>query len=289
MSGNEQRMTIYAFHSNLQFGDAARRSSGNCVVGRSRVHEFTELYPDTTDMRFGLLALAILSAGTAQAAVTHIPIKSKLVLGPGEAYTVTIEATEPTEIGWQAVQAKRCTTNCVQATDVTGGINYSIATPLGASMKYKPASGKISIEYKNVSGEPVTVDVFRIERTCEAEACKFLGTEQNGRWLVFKVDEFKSITTSADGSYSTIAGVTTSGRAFSVKAVWWTDDKKALGVNCAPFVTRYVDNHTPKERYRPYIISGQAVGEGSDIVLRSIDACAPKAPNFGVPEKNVFK
>jgi len=23
------------------------------------------------------------------------------------------------EIGWQAVQAKRCTTNCVQATDVT--------------------------------------------------------------------------------------------------------------------------------------------------------------------------
>lgn len=36
-------------------------------------------------------------------------------------------------------------------------------------------------------------------------------------------------------------------------------------------------------------IEGQAVGEGDNIVLRSIDTCAPKAPNFGVPEKNVFR
>jgi hypothetical protein len=37
------------------------------------------------------------------------------------------------------------------------------------------------------------------------------------------------------------------------------------------------------------VISGQAVGEPASIVLKSIDTCAPKAPNFGVPDTNVFK
>ncbi len=160
---------------------------------------------------------------------------------------------------------------------------------MGASRKYTPASGKISVEYKNVSSEPVTIDVYRVQRTCEAEACKFLDEDQKGRWLVFKVDEFKSIVTSKDGSYSVISGVTITGRPFSLRAVWWTDDKTALMVNCAPFVTRYLDSHTPKEQYRPYVISGQAIGEAADIVLKSIDTCAPKAQNFGVPDKNVFK
>jgi hypothetical protein len=240
-------------------------------------------------MRPSILLFLVFWAGPAHGAVVHVPIKSGLVLKPGEAQTITVAATEPMEIGWQAVQAKRCTTNCVQATDVTGGINYMIATPLGASRKYAPASGKISVEYKNMSGEPVTIDVYRVQRTCEAEACRFLDEGQKSRWLVFKVDEFKSITTSKDGSYSVISGLTIAGRPFSMRAVWWTDDKTALMVNCAPFVTRYLDNHTPKEQYRPYVISGQAIGEAASIVLKSIDTCAPKAPNFGVPDKNVFK
>jgi hypothetical protein len=231
----------------------------------------------------------VLWAGAAHGAVVHVPIKLSLALKQAEAYTITVEATEPTEIGWQAVQTKRCTTNCVQATDVTGGINYTIATPLGGSMKYTPASGKISIEYKNVSSDPVIINVYRVRRTCEAEACKFLDESQKGRWLVFKVDEFTSIATSKDGSYSVITGVAMTGRAFTFRAVWWTDEKTALMVNCATFVTRYVDNHTPKEQYRPYVISGQATGEAANIVLKSIDTCAPKAPNFGAPDQSVFK
>jgi len=236
-----------------------------------------------------MLLFSLLWVGAAHAAVEHVPIKSNVELKPDEARTITVEATQPTEIGWQAVQAKPCTTNCVQATDVTGGINYTIATPLGASMKYTPASGKITVEYKNVSSEPVTINVYRVQRTCEAEACKFLDERQKGRWLVFKVDEFKSIETSKDESYSVISGVTITGRPFSFRAVWWTDDKKNLMVNCAPFVKRYLDRRTPKEQYSPYIISGQAVGEPANIILKSIDTCAPKAPRFGVPEGNVFK
>ena len=82
-----------------------------------------------------------------------------------------------------------------------------------------------------------------------------------------------------------------SGRAFSFKAVWWTDDKTAaLLVNCSPSVTKYTWTHTPKDQCRPYVISGQAIGEAANnIVLKSIDTCAAKAPNFGVPDKNVFK
>jgi hypothetical protein len=240
-------------------------------------------------MHRGMLLAFLFWAGAAHAAVVHVPLKSGLVLKPGEVYAVSVDATEPLEIGWQAVQAKPCTTNCVQATDVTGGVNYTIATALGAAMKYSPAAGKITVEYKNVSSEAVTINVYRVKRTCDAEACKFLDQGQKGRWLVFKVDEFKSLTTSADGSYSVISGVTIAGRPFSFRAVWWTDDKAALQVNCSPFVKRYLDNRTPKEQYRPYVISGQAVGDAANIVLTAIDTCAPKAPNFGVPETNVFK
>jgi hypothetical protein len=240
-------------------------------------------------MRVAMLPFLALSAGIALGAVVHAPLKANLVLKAGEAYTVTVETTAPTEIGWQAVQAKPCTTDCVQATELTGPTHYSFATSQGASQSYTPVSGKISVEYKNVSKEPVTIDVYRVQRTCEAEACKFLDASQKTRWLVFKVDEFKSIVNSKDGSYSVISGVTLAGRPFSFKAVWWTDDKSALLVNCTPSIERYLESHAPKEKYSPYVISGQGTGEPDNVVLKAIDTCAPKAPNFGVPEKNVFK
>jgi hypothetical protein len=240
-------------------------------------------------MRPSILLPVVFWSGVAHAAVVHVPIKPAVALMPNQAVTVTIEAAEPVEIGWQTLQAKRCTTNCVQATDVTGGINYTIATPLGASMKYKPVSGKITVEYKNVSTEPVTIDIYRVKRTCGAESCKFFNYGDRGRWLVFKVDEFKSITTSNDESFSVITGVAQSGRAFKARMVWWTEEKPPIGVNCAPFVKRYLDNRTPKDQYSPYVISGYVVKETPEIVLISIDTCAPKAAKFGVPEENVFK
>jgi hypothetical protein len=233
-----------------------------------------------------LLALA---ASAARAAVEHVPVKSNLVLEPGQAYTISVAATTPEEIGWAAVQPKPCTTPCVQATDITGGLNYTIALPLGGSMKYTPLKGTIRIEYRNVSTTPVTIDVYRVHRTCDAEACRFLDGHQTSSWLVFKVDAFKSIATSKDGSYSVISGVTTAGRPFTVTALWWTDDKKAAIVDCSPSVQKYLDNHTPRDQYRPYIISGQAVSPSAALVLKSIDTCAPKAPDFGVPDKHVFK
>jgi hypothetical protein len=206
-------------------------------------------------MRRSILPSFIFWVGAAYGAVVHVAIESGVALKPNQAYRITIAATEPIEIGWKAVQSPLCTTDCVQATDLTGG-NYTIATSLGATRKYTPVSGKILVEYKNVSSQPVAIDVYRVQRTCDAEACKFLDPGKKGRWLVYKIDEFKTIATSKDGSCSIISGATIGGRPFSFRAVWWTDDKTALIVNCAPFVKRYLDNHTPKEQYRPYIISG---------------------------------
>jgi hypothetical protein len=243
----------------------------------------------TAAFRPAMLLFLFLWAALAQARVVHLPIKSGVVLKPGEAYTISVQSTEAVEIGWLAVQAKPCTSNCVQATDLAGGINYTIATPLGAAMKYQPVSGKISVQYKNISREPVTINLYRVKRTCEAEACKFPAPGQKGRWLVFKIDEFRSISTSKDESYSVISGVAESGKPFRFRAVWWTDEKSAFSINCAPFIKRFIDNHTPKDQYRPYVISGQATGEPANIVLTSIDDCAPKAAHFGVPENNVFK
>ena len=246
--------------------------------------------PDRGLILAGMRVLLILACiGIAYAKVTHVPIKSGVALKPNEAYTVNMDASDPTEIGWRAVQATPCATNCVQVTEFRDGGNYSFATKMGSSQKYRPANGKISVEYKNVSTEPVTIDVFRIERICDAEACRFIDPAQKARTLVFLVDEFKSIATSKDGSYSVISGVVMSGRPFRIKAVWWTEEKTQFMVNCAPFVQRFLDNHTPKENFRPYVIAGQAIGDGDHIVLKSIGSCAPKATHYGASPDEFFK
>jgi hypothetical protein len=235
-----------------------------------------------------ILCLLVLCTGPVYGAVKHIPIRSGVMLKPGETYTAQIESTRPVEIAWTAVQAKPCTMDCVQMTLIGSTHAPSFSAPRGAQGNYTPSDGKVVVEYKNISQQPVTINVFRLERTCDAEACKLFDSSKKGTWLVFKVDEFKSITTSNDSSYSVISGVVESGRAFRIHAVWWTDDQRSA-FGCPRWIKGYVDNHTPKEKYRPYILSGQNVGDDDNIVLKSIDDCVPLAPHFGVPDKNVFK
>lgn len=235
-----------------------------------------------------LLCLMIVCAGSAYGAVKQIPIRSEIVLKPGEAYTARVESDKIVEIGWTAVQAKPCTMDCIQMTLVRDHPVVFTSARSGIG-KYTPTDGKLVVEYKNVSQQPVTIDVYRIVRTCEAEACKLFDESKKGSWLVFKIDEFKSITSSADTSYSVISGVAESGRAFRVRVVWWTDQKGAGFMGCPRWIKGYVDNHTPKEKYKPYIISGMNVGEGDNVILKSIDDCVPSAPHFSAPEKNLFK
>jgi hypothetical protein len=233
--------------------------------------------------------LLIACTCVAHATVRHIPIKTSVAIMPGAAYTAQVEAATPIEIGWTA--AHPCTANCIEATQVGGTSHFGFATAIGGSKMYEPVDGKVVVDYKNVSQEPVTIDVYRLVRICDAESCQLLDNTRKGHTLVFKVDEFKSITTSKDESYSVISGVAQSGRPFRFYAVWFTDDKNFMNLEkgCTTWIKRYVDNHTPKEKYRPYVIAGQSVGDGDKIVLRSIDDCAARADHFGVAEKDVFK
>lgn len=233
--------------------------------------------------------LLILGVGVANATVRHVPIKSGVVLKPGEAYTAQLASTTPVEIAWTAVQARPCSMDCIRMTLVSNPNPLPFAAARGAVGNYTPTNGKIAVEYKNVSQQPVTLDVYRIVRICDAEACKLFDNAKKGSWLVFKIDEFKSITNSNDSSYSVISGVAESGRAFRIHVVWWTDEKVSGFMGCPRFIKGYIDNHTPKDQYRLYVISGQNVGEGDNIILKSIDDCVPRANHFGVPEKNVFK
>ncbi len=236
-----------------------------------------------------ILCLMILCASTAYGAVKQVPIRSGVVLKPGEAYTAQVESAKEVEIGWTAAQAKPCATDCIQMTVVRDMHTVAFNAASGAQGKYMPTNGKLVVEYKNISQQAVTIDVFRIEGTCEAEACKLFDGSKKGSWLVFKIDEFKSITNSTDTSYSVISGVVESRRAFRIRVVWWTDEKGAGFMGCPRWIKGYVDNHTPTEKYRPYIISGMNVGDENNIVLKAIDDCVPLAPHFGVPEKNVFR
>jgi hypothetical protein len=232
--------------------------------------------------------LIVLISSAAYGAVKQIPIRSGVVLKPGEAYTATVESTKPVEIGWTAVQAKPCAIECIKMTLVQDR-PVSFTATRGAQGNYTPTNGRLVVEYKNISQQSVTIDVYLLERICDGESCKLFDPGKKGSLLIFKIDEFKSITTSADGSYSTISGVVESGRAFRMRAVWWTDNK-AAAFGCARWIKEYVDNHTPKEKYRPYILSGMNVGDENNIVLKSIDDCVPLAPYFGVSsEKYVFK
>ena len=233
--------------------------------------------------------MTLICAGPAYGTVKIVPIRSGVVLKPGETYTATVVSTKPVEIGWTPVEPKKCPTDCVQMRLMSPRPAPPFPAATGARGNYTPSDGKVVVEYKNVSQQPVTIDVYRLERTCDAEACRLFDISRKGSWLVFKIDEFKSITTSNDSSYSVISGVVESGRTFRIHAVWWTDQKGGF-LGCPRWIKGYVDNHTPKEKYRPYIISGMNVGDDNNIVLNSIDTCVPSAPHYGVlNEKNVFK
>lgn len=221
------------------------------------------------------------------AAVTNIPVESGIELKPGESRLVTLDSTQPLEVGWSAVQEHKCSMHCVQAVDKSGGYEYSIATDLGASMKYTPVEGKIKIEYRNKADHPVVIDVYKVDRVCDAETCRLLKDSDKGKWLVYKIAQFTSIETCEDQSYSTISGMTTSGQAFSVKAIWWTDNKESP-FTCHQTIAKYVAGNVSADAYAPYILSGKTMGDDRTI-LSNIDTCVPKAPHFGVPDENVFQ
>jgi hypothetical protein len=235
------------------------------------------------------VCLLIAFVGMAHATVRHLPIRTGVLLKPGEAYTAEVKSSSPVEIGWTAVQATACTMDCIRMTLVSNPNPLPFSAAWGAVGNYSPTGGRVAVEYRNVSQQAVTIDVYRIVRSCDAEACRLFESSKKGTRLVMKIDEFKSITNSADTSYSVISGIAESGRAFRIHVVWWTDEKGSGFMGCPRFIKGWVDNHAPKAQYRPYVIAGQNVGDENNIILKSLDTCVPRADHFGAAEQTVFK
>src|SRR6476659_1572443 len=103
-----------------------------------------------TSMRAALLVGLLLTPLVAKAEVVEEPIHSNIDLKPGATRTFTFEAAEPLELGWKAIQATPCTTDCVRVTD-TAPPHNTFATKLGGTMKYEPVDGKITLTYANES------------------------------------------------------------------------------------------------------------------------------------------
>src|SRR5690348_6158288 len=82
-------------------------------------------------MRVPILTLFLLLAGASHGEVTQAPIRLGVVLQPNEGYTVTIEAPAPTEIFWRMAGTKRCSTNCVLATELTSPSHMAFAAAMG--------------------------------------------------------------------------------------------------------------------------------------------------------------
>ena len=236
-------------------------------------------------VKFTIIFLVLL-ASYAHAGIKEFPIKSNIKLEAGQAESITIDSNEEIEVNWITVQDKECVTNCIEATDKSGGYEYKISSKLGAGMKYRPVNSKIIIEYKNISDQPVLINVSQQKSTCDAEACAFIDKTEKARSLIFRIDKFLSIETSKDESYSIISGVTTEGDPFKVKAVWWTDNNSFIPMNCRKTIKRYLEEKTPEEIYKPYILAGSAIGY-KEIILKNVDTCSPKALHFGVSSEDV--
>ena len=87
--------------------------------------------------------LLLLFAGFAHATVLHVPIRSGGVLETGEAYTAGVNSAKAVEVGWTAVQAKSCTTNWVEATEMGETSRFAFAAALDGSKIYEPIQGRV--------------------------------------------------------------------------------------------------------------------------------------------------
>ena len=100
-------------------------------------------------------------------------------------------------------------------------------------------------------------------------------------WYVFKIKEIRKVTHSPDKTFSTMEAVTVKDKPFTVKLVW---TQLTSGVRT---LDAWVN--TPKAKFAenvPYVIAGTVLSLKPLTI--SPDTLAPKAPNFGAPEENVF-
>ena len=110
----------------------------------------------------------IACAGTLYGAVKHIPVRSGVVLKPDAAYTAQVESTKPVEIGLDG-RSSATLHHGLRADDSDErNLAPTVRGGAGSRRELHPTDGKVVVEFKNVSQEPVTIDVIRVERNVRA-------------------------------------------------------------------------------------------------------------------------
>lgn len=227
-----------------------------------------------------------INAGAAERRVVY---QSGVEIRPGEPVVVAIQTGQSMDIGWEVNETSPCDRTCIEAVDMHNRNKSLAASDKGAVRRYESREGKIKIEFRNTIDRPVFIDIYKVENVCdsESEACEFLKLNELGDWLVFKIEQFVSIETSKDGSYSTITANTSRGKLVFFIVVWWIDEPDEKTEECREEITGYINQGTSFVEYSPYILSGRSVSKTKSI-LAYIDTCMANGSDFNVPEKYVY-
>lgn len=232
-----------------------------------------------------ILLCMMLYVSVTHADVIRNEIEPKLAIAPGETKVVVIQSDKDfVEIAWQTLSSEACRQSaCVKFNDKNDDFSYESFNGQGS---HYTKEGKVNLEFSNIAKTPVTIRVMQIERTCTAELCALITGTDTLDWKVVRIQELKSITTSNDGSYSTLQGVTTKGKAFDITLAWWFYEK-SMFASCPKFLARWIDN--PQAENVPYILAGgtlEAKQKGRFIL--SVDTCTAKGSKFNAPKESEF-
>jgi hypothetical protein len=235
-----------------------------------------------------LTFLLILICTTVYADIIHTDVNSGLKVTPGEIKNIIIESEygKPIEIFWQTISPEECTSSaCIKFQEKGSHFDYESFNGQGV---HKPVDKKVRLSFTNQSKTTVTIKVIRIEKTCTAEICDLILTPETQNWKVVRIQELKQIKNSKDGSFSTLQGITTTGKEFDITLVWWFYEP-SMFMGCSKNIKRWIDKPDPEDS--PYVIAGNTLVpniKNKNRFILSVDTCSKNAGNFNAPKESEY-
>ena len=235
-----------------------------------------------------IFIITFLLTSNAFADVIRTDIEPNLSIAPGETKNITLKSEygKPLETFWQTISPEECTSSaCIRFQEKGSSFDYESFNGHGTHV---PIDKKVTLSFTNQSKTDVTIKLTRIKRTCTAEICSLILTPETQDWKVVRIQELKQIQNSEDGSYSTLQGITTTGKEFDITLAWWFYEPSSF-ISCPKFIQRWIDKPDPENI--PYVIAGSTLVpniENKSRFILSVDTCTKKATNFNAPEESEY-
>lgn len=236
-----------------------------------------------------LLLICLLSAFPAWAERIVTDIDAAFIIKPGETRLLEVKAQadyKNSSMSWTitagTIEGKDCkTTPCIRY-EMNG---FSPQNTFNLWSEFFSADQVISMKLTNIADTDVTLKITRIKKTCTAEICDKISSDEPTDWLVFRIKEITSITTSEDKSYSHITGTTIKDKPFDALFVWWRYHSDEGFTNCHKYIPRWIEN----KKTPPYILSGSILpSHTKEQLITFVDTCTPNGGKFAAPEQNDF-